>query len=97
MPRYTRGIDGPIFSDIECGNDIAIVSTHGMKGYPRGAKSIRQRLLKESLYLVGRMIGLPNCMNEGCAMKYAKNIDDIDKKNKAYCNDCLNRLYGGKI
>ncbi|HOC78032.1 MAG TPA: hypothetical protein PLP47_06465 [Methanofastidiosum sp.] len=96
-PLYKRNVDGPIFSDIECGNDIAIVSTSGMKGYPRGPKSIRQRLLKESLYLVGRMIGLPNCMNEGCAMKHAKNIDDIDKKNKAYCNDCLNRLYGGKI
>jgi len=96
-PIYRRNFDGEIFSDIECGNDVAIVSTYRLKCYPRGPKSIRQRLIKESLYLVGRLIGLPNCINEGCAMKPAKNVDDIDKKNKAYCNDCLNKLYGGKI
>lgn len=94
---FRRGFEGTMFGDVECGGDMAIVSSFGMTGSSRGRGSIKQRAIKESLYLVGRMIGLQDCKTLGCAMKPAKNVKEIDERKKAYCNDCLNKLYGGYI
>jgi archaemetzincin len=46
------------------------------------------RLVKEILYCVGKVLGMEDCGNPKCLMHKALSIRDIDFKGKDFCGDC---------
>ena len=92
---YRAGYDGILFGEAEQGGDIAIVSTAALKNKLKDESVIKDRSIKEALHVFGYLLGLEPCNSEGCAMSVAKDPKDIDKRNRAYCKDCMGKLYGG--
>ncbi len=46
------------------------------------------RLLKEALHELGHTFGLTHCIERGCPMSLATNIQQLDLKGSDFCNSC---------
>jgi len=46
------------------------------------------RLVKEVLYSIGKMVGLKNCKNVKCIMHKTNSVSDLDYKEMDFCKDC---------
>jgi len=90
---YREGYDGILFGEADKGGDIAMVSTANMKDSQKNPSLKKDEAIKEALHVFGYLFGLEACNTPGCAMNSAKNVKDIDKRNKAYCKDCLDKLF----
>lgn len=90
---YREGYDGILFGEAEKGGDIAIVSTANLKESHKDPNLKKDEALKEALHVFGYLLSLDACNTPGCAMNVAKDVKDIDKRNKAYCKDCLDKLF----
>jgi len=90
---YREGYEGILFGEAEKGGDIAIVSTANLKDSHKDPNLKKDEALKEALHVFGYLLGLEACTTPGCAMNPAKDVKDIDIRNKAYCKDCLENLF----
>ena len=65
--------------------------------YKRKADPTRQRtrLVKLSLYALGRVRGLPECRDAGCALSATASLADIDMKPEKFCAACWRRMTTG--
>jgi archaemetzincin len=52
----------------------------------------KMRVGKEAIHEIGHTFGLRHCSNGFCIMFKSKTISDTDKKNKEFCESCLNLL-----
>ena len=46
------------------------------------------RLLKEAFHEVGHTFGLTHCIDKGCPMSLATNIQQLDLKGRNFCSSC---------
>ncbi len=54
------------------------------------------RIVKEILYLVGKIEGLKDCPNIKCIMHKTSSVRDLDYKEKDFCKDCkINNVLKG--
>lgn len=90
---YREGHDGILFGEAEKGGDIAMVSTANFKESHKNPFLKKDETIKEALHVFGYLFGLEACSTPGCAMNIAKDVKDIDKRNKAYCKDCMDKLF----
>jgi len=37
---------------------------------------------------IGHHLGLEHCHNRWCVMSFSPSVNDVDVKQKAFCNDC---------
>lgn len=67
--------------------------------YRRKADPPRQRarLVKQMLYAIGRLQGLPECADSGCALAATLALVDLDRKAERYCAACWRRLSAGVL
>jgi predicted Zn-dependent protease len=70
----------------------AVISTHRLRPEfyqekPDPAK-VMDRLVKETIYCIGRMNGIKDCPNSRCVMFKATSARDIDFKLSEFCKDC---------
>jgi archaemetzincin len=52
----------------------------------------QNRIVKEAIHEIGHTFGLRHCARDLCIMFKSKTISDTDKKNKEFCEPCLNLL-----
>ena len=52
----------------------------------------RSRLLKEAMHELGHLLGLGHCDNPRCVMSFSNSLDDVDRKDAAFCERCTLRL-----
>jgi predicted Zn-dependent protease len=57
----------------------------------------RARLVKEILRAIGRIHGLPDCGDPGCALAPSQVMADVDRKGERYCPACWKRLSTGTM
>ena len=87
------------FGEIDAAGRAAVLSVRRLREafYRRKADPAKQRarLLKLSLYALGRVRGLPDCGDRSCAMSATAALADIDMKPEKYCASCWRRLSTG--
>jgi archaemetzincin len=95
---YKPNTDG-VFGDIDAASHVAVVSVRRLREafYKRKADpaKARARLVKLSLYVLGRALGLPECADRACAMVTTSSLPDVDMKPEKYCASCWRRLTTG--
>jgi archaemetzincin len=84
-----------IFGDASEEKRVAVVSYHrlrsGFYGDAADENLLFQRLLKECVHELGRVIGLNRCHNVRCAMHFSTSIYDADQKSSHFCEVCERR------
>jgi archaemetzincin len=55
---------------------------------------LRRRLLVEALHELGHVGGLDHCGEPSCAMAEAATVEDVDRKEPAFCGSCAD-AFGG--
>jgi hypothetical protein len=95
---YKPQSDG-VFGDIDSAAHVAVVSVRRLREafYRRKVDPVkaRARLVKLSLYALGRAHGLPECREKGCALGATTVLADIDMKPEKYCASCWRRMTTG--
>ena len=95
---YKPGTDS-VFGDIDPAARVAVLSVRRLREafYRRKADpaKARARLVKLSLYALGRAFGLPECREPGCALFTTAALADIDTKKEKYCASCWRRMTTG--
>lgn len=95
---YKPQTDG-VFGDVDAVRHAAVLSVRRLREafYKRKADPARQRarLVKLSLYALGRARGLPDCRDGGCALSTTTALTDIDMKPEKFCASCWRRLTTG--
>ena len=95
---YRPSTDG-VFGEIDAAGRAAVLSVRRLREafYKRKADPAKQRarVVKLALYALGRIRGLPECGDRGCAMFTTSALADIDLKPERYCASCWRRLSTG--
>jgi len=66
---------------------VATVYTARLKG-PR----FPERLVKEVLHELGHLLGLGHCVNPRCVMSFSNSVEEVDRKEAWFCEECSLRL-----
>ncbi|MBN2095352.1 MAG: hypothetical protein JW727_04855 [Candidatus Aenigmarchaeota archaeon] len=73
-------------------NGPVVLSTHRLRPefYQERPNNDRttSRLLKETIYCIGKMNGIGDCPNPRCIMHKSASARDIDFKSEEFCKDC---------
>lgn len=65
---------------------VAVVSLARLKS--EKSQLFKKRIKKEILHEIGHILGLNHCPDEKCAMRFSKNIIDVDNKTDNFCQIC---------
>lgn len=88
-----------IFGDVDAPGRAAVLSVRRLREafYRRKADPARQRarVVKLALYVLGRVRGLPECRDPGCALFTTVALADVDMRPEKYCAACWKRLATG--
>lgn len=88
-----------VLGEIDAPRRVAVVSIRRLREafYRRKADAAKQRsrLVKMTLFAVGRVRGLPDCNDPRCAMAAMTALADVDTKQEKYCASCWKRLSTG--
>lgn len=76
-------------------NSCALISINRLRGnfyrkYEDNAL-FELRILKEAVHELGHTFGLKHCKND-CVMNYSRNIEEVDKRPKEFCEQCEEEL-----
>ncbi len=97
---FTPATDA-VLGDLDVPARLGLVSVRRLREafYRRKADPAKQRarLVKEMLRAIGRLHGLPDCRDAGCALSPSQALADIDRKGERYCAACWRRLSTGAI
>ncbi len=55
-------------------------------------KILYARTLKESVRLLGHLLGFENCRNAKCVMYLTDNVTEVDQKGTKFCDNCLRKV-----
>jgi len=87
------------FGEIDPAGHAAVLSVRRLREafYRRKTDPVKQRarVVKLSLYALGRVRGLPDCGDRSCAMSPTGSLADIDMKPERFCPSCWKRLSTG--
>jgi archaemetzincin len=85
-----------LFGDADPLSNVAILSISRLKnefsGIPENEGLLFDRILKESVYQLGRTLNLENCPNPKCVMYASQKVLDIDIKLPKFCDNCQRRV-----
>jgi archaemetzincin len=88
-----------VFVEVDPAGHAAVISLRRVREafYRRKADPGKQRsrLIKLSLYALGRARGLPECKDPGCALFTTTALADVDMKPEKFCAACWRRLTTG--
>jgi predicted Zn-dependent protease len=90
-----------VMQEADAPHRLAIVSVRRLREAfyrrkPDPAKQ-RARLVKEILQAIGKVQGLRDCGDPGCAMMPTQAVTDLDRKGEHYCPACWKRLSTGTM
>jgi archaemetzincin len=81
-----------VFGEAQLNGKAAIVSMTRLRnefyGLPRNENILINRLVKEIVHELGHTFGLYHCSNFECVMKSSMYVENIDLKNKQFCETC---------
>ncbi len=79
---------------------ICIVSDARLKqefyGLPPDEKLYLSRLEKEVLHEMGHLLGLPHCPDPKCVMHFSNCLEDTDRKEAEFCENCKAKLLSSR-
>jgi archaemetzincin len=85
-----------VFGEAQLGGDFCVVSYHRFQneryGLPADPSLTGSRLLKESLHELGHTYRLSHCIEPGCVMHSATDVEGIDLQGEAYCGSCSDAI-----
>ncbi len=77
---------------------VAVVSTARLDnrfyGLSENEDELIDRIVKESAHEIGHLLGLDHCPDPACIMYQPLTLDDLDRKVRAFCEGCRDRLNG---
>lgn len=103
--RYTLGITSVdtfedssnfIYNVSSAEDSVGLVSIHRLAH--SGVKDslehdlVFQRILKETTHELGHLLGFRHCFNNSCVMYFSYSINDTDKKEAFFCQECEKKL-----
>ncbi|RJR41735.1 MAG: peptidase M54 [Deltaproteobacteria bacterium] len=81
-----------VFGEAQLNGKAAIISLfrpRGDDGGPPASKRVLLgRLVKLSLHELGHTFGLGHCREDGCLMEFSSSLEELDRKNPAFCRYC---------
>ncbi len=81
-----------VFGEAQLDGRAAVISLYrprGDDGSPAPPRPVFwRRLIKLSLHELGHSFGLEHCRREGCLMGFSSNLEQLDRKNLAFCDYC---------
>ncbi len=90
-----------VLTETDAPRRLAIVSVRRLREafYRRKPDPVKQRtrLVKEVLRAIGRVHGLAECRDPGCAMAPTQAVADVDRKGEHVCQACWKRLSTGAM
>lgn len=85
-----------VFGHAQLGGRAAVVSFARLRqefyGLPPDPALFLERAAKEVLHETGHTFGLVHCADPACAMSLATRVQQIDRKQAAFCPACARRL-----
>jgi archaemetzincin len=88
---YAAGLNF-VFGEAQCPGKFAIISLLRLKPEFYGEicdnSLFLARAVKEAVHEVGHVIGLGHCSNPMCVMYFSNSIEDTDRKQVKFCDDC---------
>ncbi len=78
-----------IFGQADSVEQIAVVSTHRLKG-----ERFIPRLRTEVIHEIGHLLGLGHCFSTACVMFFSNTVYDTDHKGENFCFLCQRKLNG---
>jgi archaemetzincin len=80
---------GRVFGEAAVGAGCAVVGLAPLDaGSARGAKTLLERAIKVCVHEMGHAAGLEHCADRACVMYPARDIADVDRKDKLFCRRC---------
>jgi archaemetzincin len=80
---------------------VAVVSTARLDsrfyGLSENDDELIDRIVKEGAHEFAHLLGLDHCLDPSCIMYQPLTLDDLDRKERAFCEGCRNRLDGAII
>ncbi len=67
---------------------------YGLKEEP---ELFKERVRKQVIHIIGHFLGLPDCPNSYCVMRYVNSVLEIDSKTAEFCPRCRGRLVPGRL
>jgi archaemetzincin len=81
-----------VFGEAQLDGKAAIISLFRPRGDADGAIPPRslflRRLIMLSLHELGHTFGLGHCREDTCLMRFSANLENLDRKNLAFCEYC---------
>jgi len=81
-----------VFGGARAGGHTAVVSLarleQGFYGLPRDNGLTARRAIAEVLHEVGHLAGLQHCDRYDCLMHFSPDVESIDLRGLAFCDDC---------
>jgi archaemetzincin len=88
-----------VFGEAQVNGRAAVVSTHRLEneayGLPRDDELLAGRLEKEAVHELGHTYGLLHCTEASCVMHSSTYVEEIDLKEREFCEVCLRQVRGG--
>ncbi len=84
-----------VFSEVSLSARTALVSAHTLREFlfgPEPETLFVERLQKEAIQALGKLLGLPPCRNPRCVMFPASSLMEVDMKSPHFCPECQMRL-----
>lgn len=80
---------GRVFGEAAVGAGCAVVGLAPLDaGSESGAKTLLERAVKVCVHEMGHAAGLEHCADRACVMYPARDIADVDRKDKHFCGRC---------
>ncbi len=86
---YEEGLNF-IFGEALKGREYAILSIYRL--YSDKEDIFIERVWKEINHELGHTFGLPHCSKEKCVMNFSRSINEVDRKTRYFCNECLKKI-----
>gem|GEM_PF-2097205 len=84
------------FSEVHLSSRSAIIGLGPFRDFlvgDRPEELMRERIYKEVLYTLGKMLGLSTCINPHCVMYPSRGLLELDLKQPRFCLECRFKLY----